>query len=153
MGKVFFYCRFAYIVIYGQSFDCGVVYNNFFYAVFLAVRKAVVIKIDCPGIFFVVSMAEKQVYTADCAERKKCNSRIFKKAFYSVRNNQGKLGNFYYKNNARGMTDCVLSKNFLKMIIISAMSLFVIPAILYFDYGFMFFSFNLIRIVYVVVLI
>ena len=67
MGKVFFYGRFAYIVVYGQGFDCSVIYDNFFYAVFLAVWKAVVIQVDCTGVFSVVSMSEQQVYTADCS--------------------------------------------------------------------------------------
>ncbi len=35
--QVFFDGAFAYVVGNGQSFDCGVVYDNFFYAVFLAV--------------------------------------------------------------------------------------------------------------------
>ena len=97
MCQVLFYCTFAYIVGDGQGFNCCVVYNNFFYAVLLAVGKLVVVQADWGGIFFVVGVAKEKVYTADCCKGKKGNSKIFKKASDPIRDNQGKLYCFQSK--------------------------------------------------------
>ena len=68
MGKVFFDGAFAYIVSDGECLDGGVVYDDFLYAVFLAFRKFVVVKVYGAVCLAFVSVTEQKVDAADRAE-------------------------------------------------------------------------------------
>ena len=97
MGQVLFYCTFAYIVGNGKGLYSSVVYDNFFYAVLLAVGKLVAVQADWGGVFFVVGVAKEKVYTTDCTEGKERNSDVFKKVFCAVGNYEGEFCYFQHK--------------------------------------------------------
>ena len=94
MGQIFFNGALAYVVVDCQGLDCGIVQDDFLYAVFLAVGKLVVVQGNSTRFLFVVGMAEQKVKATDCTDGKECDSDIFKKRFCPVRNYKGQLDDF-----------------------------------------------------------
>lgn len=93
MGQIFFDRTFAHIVVYCEGLDCRVVYDDFFYAVFLTLGKLIIIQAYGSGIPLVVGVAEQKIDAPDCAQRKKRNAGILEKHSCAERNHKGELKN------------------------------------------------------------